>query len=208
MAMQKYHYKGFWLPLRGWAKRLKIDTPILRARLKAGWSVKKAFETRVTAAERRECKAFHAKRKAEWKSEAKVYEYKGERMTVNEWARKLDCPSVTIYARLRKGYSIGQALGLEKIKFDYSYRCKKLTYKGETLTTKEWAKKLHLRMNTFYQRFKKGLPEDEIFAENLYTRYKRIRKAKGVLSRGERQRLRRLGLPLPSKSKVSSKTQR
>ena len=40
--------------------------------------------------------------------------------------------------------TVGQCIRFESIKFDYSWRCWKLTYKGETLTTREWADRLHV----------------------------------------------------------------
>ena len=175
---QTYKYMGFLLTLNGWAVRLGIPYDVLRLRLAKGWSVKRAFETPVDKSERAPAREARAKRNAPHKKRAKVLEYNGERRTVSEWARRLDVPKVTIYLRLRRGHSVGQALGLEPIKFDYLWRCRKLTYKGETLTTREWADRLHLSLNWFNLRLKKGLPEEEVFAENLHVRQRKERAAR------------------------------
>ena len=181
---QTYKYMGFLLTLNGWAVRLGIPYDVLRLRLAKGWSVKRAFETPVDKSERAPAREARAKRNAPHKKRAKVLEYNGERRTVSEWARRLDVPKVTIYLRLRRGHTVGQALGLEPIKFDYLWRCRKITYKGETLTTREWADRLHVSLCQFCVRIRKGLPEDELFAENY-----RVRKRKEIAAR-KREKLK------------------
>ena len=181
---QTYKYMGFLLTLNGWAVRLGIPYDVLRLRLAKGWSVKRAFETPADKTERAPAKESRVKRCAASKQKPKILEYKGERRTVSEWAKHLDMPRITIDKRLRQGYSVGQCLGLEPIKFDYSWRCRKLTYKGETLTTREWADRLHVSLCQFCVRIRKGLPEDELFAENY-----RVRKRKEIAAR-KREKLK------------------
>ncbi len=195
-----YKYLGFCLTLKGWSVRLGLDYDVLRLRLAKGWSVKRAFETPVDKSERTPARVALAKRRAKCRQKAKVLEYQGERRTVSEWARRLDMPRVTIDVRLRKGYSVGQALGLEPIKLDYSWRCQKLTYKGETLTTRQWADRLHVTLCRFEARIREGVPEDKLFAENY-----RVRKRKEIAARKreklkarklrERERAKRKGHP-------------
>ena len=178
MKRKTYEYLGFRLTLIGWAARLGIDYDVLRLRLAKGWTVQRAFETPVDKSARAPAREARAKRNAPHKKRAKVLEYNGERRTVSEWARRLDVPKVTIYLRLRRGHTVGQALGLEPIKFDYLWRCRKITYKGETQTTREWADRLRLSLNWFNLRLKKGLPEEEVFAENLHVRQRKERAAR------------------------------
>ena len=184
LIRQTYKYLGYCLTLKGWSVRLGLDYDVLRLRLKKGWSVKRAFETPVDKTERAPAKESRVKRCAASKQKPKILEYKGERRTVSEWAKHLDMPRITIDKRLRQGYSVGQCLGLEPIKFDYSWRCRKLTYKGETLTTREWADRLHVSLCQFCVRIRKGLPEDELFAENY-----RVRKRKEIAAR-KREKLK------------------
>ena len=177
MKRKTYEYLGFRLTLIGWAARLGIDYDVLRLRIARGWTVKSAFETPVDESERASATAAHEVRKTEnrGRTRAKVLEYKGEHRTVAEWAKKLGVPRITIDKRLQKGYSIGQCLGLEPIKFDYSWRCRKLTYKGETLTTREWADRLHVSLCQFCVRIRKGFPDERLFAEGRRARKDKLK---------------------------------
>lgn len=168
MKRQTYEYLGFRLTLPGWAARLGIDADVLRLRLARGWPVARAFETPVAPSERAPAAASRTDRRAanRQRTKGKVLAYRGERRTVSEWAKKLGIPRVTIDVRLRKGCTVGQALGLEPIAFDYRGRCRTLTYKGETLTTREWADRLHVSLCQFCVRLRKGFPPERLFAEN------------------------------------------
>ena len=173
MKRRTYEYHGFRLTLTGWAARLGIDYDVLRLRLANGWTVERAFETPVEEAELVPATQAHEARKAanRQRTKGKILEYNGERRTVSEWAKKLGIPRITIDKRLKKGYPVGQCLGLEPIKFDYSWRCRKLTYKGETLTTREWADRLHVSLCQFCVRIRKGFPEEKLFAEGRRSHY-------------------------------------
>ena len=179
MIRQTYKYLGYCLTLKGWSVRLGLDYDVLRLRLKNGWSVKRAFETPVDKSERVPAKESRVKRCAASKQKPKILENKGERRTISEWAKHLDMPRITIDKRLRQGYSVGQCLGLEPIKFDYSWRCRKLTYKGETLTTREWADRLHVSLCQFCVRIRKGFPDELLFAKNLRRKTRAPADAKG-----------------------------
>lgn len=176
MKRKIFEYRGFRLTLAGWAARLGIDYDVLRLRLAKGWTVERAFETPVEESELAPATMAHEKRKAanRQRTKGKILEYGGERRTVSEWAKKLGIPRVTIDKRLRKGYPAGQCLGLEPIEFDYSWRCRKLAYKGETLTTREWADRLHVSLCQFCVRIRKGFPPERLFAEG-----RRARKSRG-----------------------------
>ena len=175
MKRKTYEYLGFRLSLIGWAARLGIDYDILRHRLAKGWTVERAFETPVEESELDPAAVSRTERSAanRQRTKGKVLEYNGERRTVSEWAKKLGIPRVTIDERLRKGYPVGQCIGLEPIKFDYSWRCRKLTYKGETLTTREWADRLHVSLCQFCVRIRKGFPPERLFAEGRRARHAR-----------------------------------
>ncbi len=181
MKRKTYEYLGFRLTLIGWAARLGIDYDVLRLRLAKGWTVQRAFETPVDESERASATAALEVRKAEnrERTRAKILEYKGEHRTVAEWAKKLGIPRITIDKRLRRGYSVEQCLGLEPIEFDNSWRCRKLTYKGETLTTREWADRLHVSLCQFCVRIRKGFPDELLFAKNLRRKTRAPADAKG-----------------------------
>lgn len=168
---------GFRLSLRGWAARLGLNYDVLRLRLAKGWAPQQAFETPIDDAELAPAAAEFEKRKVanNQRRHARILEYEGERRTISEWAKHLGIPRITIDVRLKKGYPTGQALGIEPIKFDYSWRCRKLTYKGETLTTKEWAERLHVSLCQFCVRIRQDLPEEKLFAENHRLRKRRER---------------------------------
>ena len=168
MKRKTYEYLGFRLTLRGWAVRLGIPVDILRLRLEKGWSVERAFGTPPQEAEFAPAQEAFENRKAanRKRTKGKVIEYGGERRTVAEWSKKLGIPRVTIDKRLRNGWTAGQCLGLEPVKRDYLWRCRKLSWKGETLTTREWADRLGISLTRFDARLKSGLSGDALFARN------------------------------------------
>jgi hypothetical protein len=85
------------------------------------------------------CKWATRKEQANAKRTNRILEYNNEKLTVSQWADKLQINSRVILSRLRRKWTVEKAL-TEKVK-DAE---KKIFYKGETLTVKEWAIKLNM----------------------------------------------------------------
>jgi hypothetical protein len=87
--------------------------------------------------------------------------YKGETMTGAEWARRIGCQRKSLMDRiLLRGMSIEDAI---ETPFDIGATRRKthpprwlITHNGETLTCKQWAKKLGIGSGAIYGRLKKG----------------------------------------------------
>jgi hypothetical protein len=93
-------YRGETLGVGEWARRLGINRHTIYNRLRYGWTSEEIFSTKGRGRTRR--------------SDAATFlQYNGKRLTVCEWAHKLNINRTTIYSRLRQGWSAAQALGKE-----------------------------------------------------------------------------------------------
>jgi hypothetical protein len=95
------------------------------------------------------------------KREPKQYTCNGETLTASEWAKKLGRSRERIRQRLEKYpvevalYAVPPAPPLRTGRFPEKRR----TCNGETLTTKEWAEKLKITVDTLRYRLKHSSPE-------------------------------------------------
>jgi hypothetical protein len=87
-------FKGEAMCVNDWSRKTKIPSNVISSRLRMGWSVKDALTRRV---EKHKPK-FH------------MITFNGETLNVAQWARKRCIQAGTLRARLRKGWSIEQAL--------------------------------------------------------------------------------------------------
>jgi hypothetical protein len=100
--------------------------------------------------------------------------FNGRTLAVSEWAEELNINSKTIASRIRAGYTAEEALSTSFLKSGprigappiyKSFETKKrLTYKGETKTIKEWAFALGLKTSTIYYRISRGYSIEEILS--------------------------------------------
>jgi len=82
----------------------------------------------------------------------------GEKLSYSQLALKLGLSLSTIYSRSRGKLCITRPRSQEL----------KLTYKGETLSIKEWAKKLNLLDATIRRRLKEGWPTSKVLSQKRF----------------------------------------
>ena len=135
-------YKGKARTISAWAQALGIADITLRNRLRSGWSVKAALTTPVD--EKKNTKT----------SAPRKYSYDGKSMTLSEWEKHTGIPYYVLADRLRKldKWSIGEALTAP----NRSLKAKKrITYNGETLPVREWARRIGVPTNIIYSRMRR-----------------------------------------------------
>lgn len=88
-------YKGKKQSLQEWADELNIKEGTIRWRLNHGYSVEKAFTTKV---------------KTTKNSGKKYLTYNGKTKTVSEWGKSIGIDANILYARLQRGWTIERTL--------------------------------------------------------------------------------------------------
>ena len=91
---------------------------------------------------------------------APVIEFRGERLPLVEWARRLGIPRGTIHHRLKSGLTVEQALSSRVLPGANSSKGRRITFHGETLSIREWSIRLGLNRQTVSRRFACGVPLD------------------------------------------------
>lgn len=196
MRKHRYEHQGYSLTLKGWAGRLGVDYRILKRRLDDGWTVERTLSTRVHADELRWLK--ESLPDATGRRAVRRLEYGGKSLTVKEWSRRTGVPVPTMDRRIADGRPVEEVLGFKKVTIRYLTGTppRLYTYGGESCTAREWAKRLHLSCASFYERVRKGLPDELLFKPHV--RKSRKRKVRKV-SKETRLRNFRKGLRfLPS----------
>lgn len=74
--------------------------------------------------------------------------FEGEEVAISELARRFKQPRRTVNERLRKGWSLNEALN-PNTRFTERHG---ITFNGKTMTLKEWANELGICENTLYGR--------------------------------------------------------
>lgn len=96
----------------------------------------------------------------------------GEKHTLSEWSRIKGIRYHTLYMRIRRGKTMEEALSM-----DLEYICPvpaTITAGGETLTVKEWARRLCVSRDCIYQRIMRGMsPESAVTTGRRPPSYKR-----------------------------------
>jgi len=81
----------------------------------------------------------------------KIIKYKGQALTIPQWAKKLGIPYPRLHRRLHD-YTVAQA-------FDPGYPpITKYTHQEQTLTLREWAKKRGISVGLLRGRLTRGMP--------------------------------------------------
>lgn len=184
-------YQGKTQTLIEWSEELNIPIKTLINRLRANWSVERAFtQTRETTYQKVEYKG-KVKPLKQWAIELDMPYYlllqrisnrrwsidraftepinEGQQVTINgktqsiyKWIVDLDISQTTVYDRIKRGWSVKDAL-LTPAK-DQKNDVEKLTFNGRTLPLKEWAKEIDVTYTQIRNRIKKGLPIEKILA--------------------------------------------
>ena len=87
----------------------------------------------------------------------RILEYNDKKQTITQWADELGVSSITLYGRLRQGWSIEDTLTK-----DIQSSKRLLTHNGRTATLKEWSVIIGINFETLCTRYNKGLSDDEI----------------------------------------------
>lgn len=91
-------FNGEHLILSDWARRLGMDSSLLRSRLKHGWPVEKAFTAPVGTGRGKSAALAH------WVT------FKGETRSLADWSRHLGILYTVLVTRIRRGWSVEDAL--------------------------------------------------------------------------------------------------
>ena len=93
-----------------------------------------------------------------------LVKYNGKKMTLREWSEELNISLSTITKRKHNGYSDKEIIeGKPKRKRVANIY---LQYNGESLTIKEWSKKLNIKEATIRTRLNRGWStEDSLFGK-------------------------------------------
>lgn len=105
---------------------------------------------------------------------AKIIRFRGKEMSLRAWGKELGLGIATISQRLnRLGWTIEKALTTPHV--PSGLHCSRLvTWNGQTMSMRAWAKKLGLSYTVIGMRFRKGMSADEVFTTPIPVRAARI----------------------------------
>lgn len=127
-------HDGLTLTIAQWARKLDISEKVLGRRLSRGWPVEKALTTPTMPPNRHNLT---------------MLTYNGETMCIADWSRRLGIKQHTLAARLRKGWSIAEAINAP---VETHPNATMITYNGETVHIAEWARRLGIKQHTLAKR--------------------------------------------------------
>ena len=81
-------------------------------------------------------------------------EYRGKKLTISQWARKLNIGRAVIQQRLKHGWSVTETLSRKVDKMGTVP--KQHSYDGRSLTLRQWAKEIGVHTDTLQSRLKRG----------------------------------------------------
>jgi hypothetical protein len=84
-----------------------------------------------------------------------VYDHDGKSQTIAEWADELGLTKTTLYDRLRRGWTIGDAVSFGA---NTKPRGKGLEFNGRTQSLTSWAKEYGVPFGALFSRVKRGWP--------------------------------------------------
>lgn len=111
-----------------------------------------------------------------------------KKLTLSGWAMQMDARPGTLRARQKRGWSIKETLFTPVQNYEWQ---KPITYKGETLTIRQWSIKTGLSYCVIHSRLKKGAQLEYLFLS--ITDYKKVTRKKHATQysyKGKRQSLR------------------
>ena len=130
------------------------------------WAVKNGYEENLTL-DRIDNKKGYSPDNCRWVSQKEqannrtsniFIEYNGKTLTIAELAEKTDIKYETLRRRIRRGWSIEQALNEPTRK---THIPKLITYKGKTKRLYEWAEELNIPYKTLHARIARGWNVDK-----------------------------------------------
>ena len=151
-TMQSITYDGVTMSGQEWAREAGLPYTTFKKRFQNGWPMEKCLDTRRRSFGGRKKEAAQNTR----------YTINGVTRMVPEWSRVSGIPTYVLYARLRKGYTMKQALSLP---YEPDKREPRLVeYEGKRLTLAEWSKETGIPMDTLIHRYRSGLSPGEILS--------------------------------------------
>lgn len=93
-------YKGITISVTEWAEKLGIGRQVINMRLKAGWSLEETFETPL----------LNRGIKNKIKVDHKHITFRNKTKSASEWAKELNINSWSMLRRLKKGWTVEEAL--------------------------------------------------------------------------------------------------
>jgi hypothetical protein len=90
--------------------------------------------------------------------------FDGETHCVSEWAELLNITKYQIWNRLKSGWSLDRVFFAEPYESDYNSH--KYTCQGETMTLRQWSKKLGVDRGTLEARIWRGLSLEKVFSKD------------------------------------------
>lgn len=83
------------------------------------------------------------------KRTGELYEFNGEKKSLREWSEELGVGYITLYNRIKSGWTIDMALST---KVGTVTNSELLSFNGKTQTLTEWAEELNIKSDTLWQR--------------------------------------------------------
>lgn len=92
--------------------------------------------------------------------------FQGKTLSVQKWARILNIKEMTIYNRIRKGYSVEKVLSSDRV----ICHSKEITYNNMTMTVSQWAEAYGIKAATLYRRLRNEVTFEQAI-QTGYIRY-------------------------------------
>jgi len=153
-------HDGKTLTLKEWGALLGIPATRIYSRLALGWSIDRALGVVF---------AKHPKKdrpEPTIRREIIHLEHDGLRLTIKDWAKRLDLPESVIRQRLQVGWSIERTLSPSCIK--------RLEHEGLRLTIREWVERTGISEKVIRQRLFYGWSVNRVLTESVCQR-KRVK---------------------------------
>lgn len=138
---KRYTHNGQSLTIKEWSDATGINESTIYSRLHRGYTLSQALGQKL-----------HQHKP----STATMLEYNGVTQSVKAWSEDTGIKHRTIRARLKLGWTIGQALGFEHREEYRKGQVKPITFNGQTMMIKDWANEIGVKPVTLYARLHQG----------------------------------------------------
>lgn len=134
-------HNGETLCLEDWAQKIGIDSTSLNDRLKRGWPLEKALTSpRGTV-----------------NHSLRIIEFQGKRQSLAEWSKQTGLDESVIAGRLKRGWTVEQALTTPSYgKHNREYMKRLIEFQGRTQGVIDWARETGIPLETLRSRLKLG----------------------------------------------------
>jgi len=96
---------------------------------------------------------------------AKPLTFRGETMCFSAWAERTGIHWLTLYKRIKRGWSVEKALVTPRdnpVRYATMTTCRRIEFRGETLTLSQWARRLGITKQSLASRIKHKGVEDAL----------------------------------------------